>query len=60
MIVGRVVRGENLRFFYICVHVCCSVGVSKVLIKYTGKYVNIHFNMKITFLEIFIDFGKTP
>ena len=50
MIVGRVVRGENLRFFCVCVHVCCSAGVSEVLIKYTGKYVNIYSNMKITFL----------
>ena len=52
MIVGRVVRGENLHFFCVCVHVCCSAGVSEVLIKYTGKYVNIYFNMKITYLTV--------
>ena len=51
MIVGRVVRGENLRFFWVCVHVCCFAGVSEVLIKYTGKYVNIYFNMKITYFN---------
>ena len=37
MIVGRVVRGENLRF---SVCVCMSAvrrGVSEVLIKYTGN-----------------------
>ena len=26
-----------------------SAGISEVLIKYTGKYVNIYFIMKITF-----------
>ena len=34
--------------------VCMSVvsaGTSVVLIKYTGKYVKIYFNMKITFLR---------
>ena len=29
-----------------------SVGISEVLIKYTGKYVNIYFIMKITFLGV--------
>ena len=30
-----------------------------VLIKYSGKYVKIHFNMKITFsIETRISFGK--
>ena len=38
----------------VCVRVCCSAGVSEVLIKYTGKYVNIYFNMKITYLYLFI------
>ena len=36
--------------------VCMSVvsaGTSVVLIKYTGKYVKIYFNMKITFLRKF-------
>ena len=52
---GGFVRGENLRFSVcvcvcVCVHVCCLAGVSEVLIKYTGKYVNIYFNMKITIL----------
>ena len=27
-----------------------SAGISEVLIKYAGKYVNIYFIMKITFL----------
>ena len=28
-----------------------SAGISEVLIKYTGKYVEIYFIMKITFAE---------
>ena len=30
-----------------------SAGISVVLIKYTGKYVKIYFNMKITFLCLY-------
>ena len=37
-------------FVFLGVCACLLLGgVSKVLIKYTGKYVNIYFNMKITF-----------
>ena len=35
--------------------VCMSAvlaGISELLIKYTGKYVKIYFNMKITFLHL--------
>ena len=49
MIVGRVVGGN----FSFSQSVCMSVdsaGISRVLIKYSGKYVKIYFNMKITFL----------
>ena len=31
-----------------------SVGISEVLIKYTGKYVKIYFNMKITFQHLIL------
>ena len=47
MIVGGLLEGENLCFSMFGV----SAGVSEVLIKYTGKYVNIYFIMKITFLS---------
>ena len=48
MIVGGVVWGQ---FFIFSVCVCLGVqrGLSRVLIKYSGKYVKIYFNMKITF-----------
>ena len=48
MIVGRVV-GRNFSFSR---SVCMSVdsaGISRVLIKYSGKYVEIYFNMKMVF-----------
>ena len=32
----------------------CSVRISRVLIKYSGKYVKIYLNMKITCLIIFM------
>ena len=51
MIVGRVVWGN----FSFSRSVCMSVylaGISRVLIKYSGKYVKIYFNMKITCLSI--------
>ena len=47
--IGRVVGGN----FSFSQSVCMSVdsaGISRVLIKYSGKYVKIYFNMKITFL----------
>ena len=34
-----------------------SAGISEVLIKYTGKYVNIYFIMKITFFPRSGDFA---
>ena len=48
MIVGRVVGGN----FSFSRSVCMSVDsakISRVLIKYSGKYVRIYFNMKINF-----------
>ena len=33
-----------------------SAGISEVLIKYTGKYVNIYFIMKITFTLMAVRF----
>ena len=36
-----------------------SAGISEVLIKYTGKYVNIYFIMKITYFQVFIKNQKT-
>ena len=37
-----------------------SAGISEVLIKYTGKYVNICFIMKITYLLYFYLFIFFP
>ena len=51
----RVVRGEKSLF---SMSVCMSavlVGISEVLIKYTGKYVKIYFNMKITFQYTYLN-----
>ena len=31
-----------------------SAGISRVLIKYSGKYVKIYFNMKITFFSLLV------
>ena len=49
MIVGRVVGGNFSFSRSVCMSVD-SAGISRVLIKYSGKYVKIYFNMKITFL----------
>ena len=48
MIVGRVVGAVFSFSRSVCMSVC-SAGISRVLIKYSGKYVKIYFNMKITF-----------
>ena len=48
MIVGGVVWGNFLFSWSVCMSVY-SAGISRVLIKYSGKYVKIYFNMKITF-----------
>ena len=38
--------------FSVCMYVCVySAGISRVLIKYSSKYVKIYFNMKITYYE---------
>ena len=47
MIVGRVV-GAVFSFS----RSVCSAGISRVLIKYSGKYVRVYFNMKITFYNL--------
>ena len=48
MIVGRVVGGNFSFSRSVCMSVD-SAGISRVLIKHSGKYVKIYFNMKITF-----------
>ena len=48
MIVGGVVWGNFLFSRSVCMSVD-SAGISRVLIKYSGKYVEIYFNMKITY-----------
>ena len=48
MIVGRVVGGNFSFSRSVCMSVD-SAGISRVLIKYSGKYVRIYVNMKITF-----------
>ena len=48
MIVGGVVWGNFSFSRSVCMSVY-SAGISRVLIKYLGKYVKIYFNMKITF-----------
>ena len=50
MIVGGVVWG-NFSFSWSVGMSVYSAGISRVLIKYSGKYVKIYFNMKITFLS---------
>ena len=49
MIVGGLLGAKIFVFLSVCMP-AVSAGVSEVLIKYTGKYVNIYFIMKITFL----------
>ena len=51
MIVGGSL-GAKIFVFYVCVCVWVFGGMGVVLIKYTGKYVKIYFNMKITFLYV--------
>ena len=41
--------GAIFRFLSLCVCLSVQRGLSRVLIKYSGKYVKICFNMKITF-----------
>ena len=48
MIVGRVVGAVFSFSRSVCMSVY-SAGISRVLIKYSGKYVKIYFNMKITY-----------
>ena len=36
--------------FSVCMYVCIFGGDEIVLFKYSGKYVKIYFNMKITYL----------
>ena len=48
MIVGRVVGAVFSFSRSVCMSVY-SAGISRVLIKYSGKYVKIYFNMKINF-----------
>ena len=50
--VGRVVGGNFSFSRSVCVSVD-SAGISGVLIKYSGKYVKIYFNMKITYSFFF-------
>ena len=50
MIVGRVVGAVFSFSRSVCMSVY-SAGISRVLIKYSGKYVKIYFNMKITFFK---------
>ena len=40
--------GAIFRFLGLCVCLGVQRGLSRVLIKYSGKYVKIYFNMKIT------------
>ena len=40
--------------FSVRIHVCIFGGDEIVLFKYSGKYVNIYFNMKITFLNFLL------
>ena len=49
MIVGGVVWGNFSFSLSVCMSVY-SAGISRVLIKYSGKYVKIYFNMKINYL----------
>ena len=51
MIVGRVVGGNFSFSRSVCLSVD-SAGISRVLIKYSGKYVKIDFNMKITYIMV--------
>ena len=51
MIVERVVGAVFSFSQCVCMSVC-SAGISRVLIKYSGKYVRIYFNMKITFYNL--------
>ena len=48
MIVGGSL-GAKIIVFYVWCMSAVSAGTSEVLIKYTGKYVKIYFNMKITY-----------
>ena len=48
MIVGRVFGAVFSFSRSVCMSVY-SAGISRVLIKYSGKYVKIYFNMKITY-----------
>ena len=48
MIVGGVVWGNFSFSRSVCMSVY-SVGISRVLIKYSGKYVKIYFDMKIAY-----------
>ena len=52
MIVGGVVWGNFSFSRSVCMSVY-SAGISRVLIKYSGKYVKIYFNIKITFFRAF-------
>ena len=51
MIVRRVVGGNFSFSRSVCMSVD-SAGISRVLIKYSGKYVKIYFDMKITYLLV--------
>ena len=51
MIVGRIVGGNFSFSRPVCMSVD-SAGISRVLIKYSGMYVKIYFNTKITFTHI--------
>ena len=44
--------GAIFRFLGLCVCLGVQRGLSRVLIKYSGNYVKIYFNMKITYLYI--------
>ena len=52
MIVGRVVEAVSF-VFSVCMYVCVFV-----LIKYSGKYVKIYFNTKITFQFFHVNIKK--
>ena len=43
--------GAIFRFLGLCVCLGVQRGLSRVLIKYSGKYVKIYFNMKITYFN---------
>ena len=53
MIVGGSLGSKILFSMPACMS-AVSVGISEVLIKYAGKYVNIYFIMKITFALLVI------